>query len=56
MWNRGGCYKGKRILFMSKKGPNQPPYTLTPAILRLVAEISEVIGRLSAQAWGSVDP
>ncbi len=34
---------------MSKKGPHKPPYTLTPAILCLVAEISEVIGRLSAQ-------
>ena len=28
----------------------QPPCTITPTILRLVAEISEVIGRLSAQA------
>lgn len=28
--------------------PNQPPYDRTPAILRLVAEISECIGRYSA--------
>lgn len=34
---------------MSKKGQYQPPYTLTPAIVRLVSEISEAIGRLSAQ-------
>ena len=26
-----------------------PPYTITPAILHLVAEISEALGRLSAQ-------
>ena len=34
---------------MSKKNPYQPPYTITPAILRLVAEIGEAVGRLSAQ-------
>jgi len=35
---------------MSEKKPYQPPNTLTPAILRLVAEICEEIGRLSVQA------
>jgi len=34
---------------MSTQAFYQPPFTLTPAILRLVAEIAEVIGRLSAQ-------
>ena len=31
------------------KSPYQPPYNITPAILNLVAQISEAIGRLSAQ-------
>jgi len=34
---------------MRKKSPYQPPYTITPAILRLVAEVGETVGRLSAQ-------
>jgi len=34
---------------MSTPTPYQPPYTLTPAILRLVAKIAEAIGRLSTQ-------
>lgn len=33
---------------MTKQGTYQPPYTITSAIIRLVAEISETIGRLSA--------
>ncbi len=38
---------------MSNQASCQPPFTLTPAILRLVAEIAEVIGRLSAQVASS---
>jgi Fic family protein len=34
---------------MSNQASYQPPFTLTPAILRLVADIAEAIGRLSAQ-------
>ena len=34
---------------MSEKHSYHPPYTLTTTILRLVAEISELIGRLSGQ-------
>ena len=34
---------------MSNQASYQPPFTLTPVSLRLVAEIAEVIGRLSAQ-------
>ena len=30
--------------------PYAPPYTVTPAIVRLVAEISEAVGRMSAQS------
>jgi len=35
---------------MSNQASYQPPFTLTPVSLRLVAEIAEAIGRLSAQA------
>jgi Fic family protein len=35
---------------MIKKSKYQPPYTITPTILHMVAEIGEAIGRLSAQA------
>lgn len=35
---------------MKSPGSYQPPFTLTASILRLVAGISEVLGRLSAQA------
>ncbi len=34
---------------LNKMDSYQPPYTLTPAILRLVAEVAEAIGRLTAQ-------
>jgi len=34
---------------MSNQASYQPPFTLTPVSLRLVAEIAEAIGRLSAQ-------
>ena len=34
---------------MSTQASYQPPFTLTPVSLRLVAEIAEAIGRLSAQ-------
>ena len=34
---------------MSNQASYQPPFTLTPGSLRLVAEIAEAIGRLSAQ-------
>lgn len=40
---------GRIVVLMSNY---QPPYTLTPDILNLVAEISEAIGRLSTQAEG----
>lgn len=33
---------------MSKKNIFQPPYTITPAIVNLVAQISEAVGRLAA--------
>ncbi|MBU0663414.1 MAG: Fic family protein [Proteobacteria bacterium] len=32
---------------MSNQAPYQPPYTITPAIVNLVAKISETVGRLS---------
>lgn len=35
---------------MKKKSEYQPPHTIPPAILHLVAEIGEAIGRLSAQS------
>lgn len=34
---------------MTAKTAYNPPFTITPAILRMVGEISEVVGRLSAQ-------
>lgn len=34
---------------MTKSTPYQPPYTLTPPIIHLVATIGEALGRLSAQ-------
>lgn len=34
---------------MSGKPDYQPPYTITPAIVNLVAEISEAVGRLTTQ-------
>ena len=38
------------------KGPYQPPYSLTSTILRLVAEISEAIGRYTALADSQLTP
>lgn len=38
------------------KDPYRPPYSLTPTILRLVAEISEVIGRYTALADSQLTP
>jgi hypothetical protein len=35
---------------VNKKSKYQPPYTITPPTLRLLAEIGEALGRLSAQA------
>lgn len=35
---------------------NQPPYTITPAIVNLIAEISETIGRYSALAEQNLTP
>ena len=32
---------------MSEASDTQPPYTITPAIVNLIAEISEAIGRLT---------
>ena len=34
----------------------QPPYTITPTILNLVAEISETIGRYTVLAEQSLTP
>jgi len=34
---------------VKKKSSYQPPYTVTPTIVNLVAQISEAVGRLSAQ-------
>ncbi|MFN7625142.1 MAG: Fic family protein, partial [Acidobacteriota bacterium] len=34
----------------------QPPYTITPAIVHLVAEIGEIIGRYTALAEESLAP
>lgn len=41
---------------MTKNGPYQPPYTLTPLILHLVAETSEAIGRYTALADNQLAP
>ena len=38
------------------KSPYQPPYTLTPAMLRLVAEIGEMVGRYTALAEQALTP
>lgn len=39
---------------MSKPSNYQPPYTITPAIVNLVAEISETIGRYTVLAEQSL--
>lgn len=41
---------------MTRSTPYQPPYSLTPAILRLVAEISEAIGRYAGLADRALTP
>lgn len=41
---------------MNDNSQYQPPYTITPAILNLVAEISEMIGRYSVLAEQSLTP
>ncbi|HSR67564.1 MAG TPA: Fic family protein [Acidobacteriota bacterium] len=41
---------------MSDKGAYRPPYDLTPALLRLVGEIGEEIGRYSALAESRLTP
>lgn len=41
---------------MANQKPYQPPHTITPAILNLVAEISEQIGRYSILAEQSLTP
>jgi len=40
---------------MKTKSTYQPPFTITPLILRLIADISEAVGRISAQADGALD-
>ena len=40
---------------METKNIYQPPYTITPLMLRLIADISEAVGRISAQTEGSLD-
>ncbi len=37
---------------MPNANPYSPPFTVTPAILRLVGKVSEMVGRLSAQQEG----
>ena len=37
---------------MKAKNTYQPPFTITPSILRLIAVISEAVGRISAQTDG----
>ena len=41
---------------MTKKSEYQPPYTITPDILNLVAEISEIIGRYTVLAEQNLTP
>jgi Fic family protein len=41
---------------MTQKHPYQPPYTITPPILRWVAQISEWIGRYTAVAETTLTP
>lgn len=41
---------------MSKKSNYQPPYTITPAIVRLIAEIGEAIGRYILMAEYNMTP
>jgi Fic family protein len=40
---------------MHKKDIYHPPFTITPPILRLVAEVSEAVGRISAQEESVLD-
>jgi Fic family protein len=40
---------------MSKKDAYHPPFTITPSILRLVADISEAAGRISTRAENALD-
>ena len=40
---------------MKTKNTYPPPFTITPSILRLIAEISEAVGRISAQTDGALD-
>ena len=40
---------------MKKESTYQPPFTITPLMLRLIADISEAVGRISAQADRSLD-
>jgi Fic family protein len=44
------------IMPMKDKEKYQPPYTITPAILNLVAEISEIIGRYTVLAEHNLTP
>lgn len=41
---------------MTKKNDYQPPYTITPVILNLVAEIGEIIGRYMVLAEPNLTP
>lgn len=36
--------------------PNEPPFTLTPRVLTLVAEIGEALGRLSTKTGAPAPP
>ena len=40
---------------MSAKSAYQPPVTITPTILGLVADISEEVGRLTARGESALD-
>lgn len=40
---------------MKRESTYQPPFTITPSILRHIAGISEAVGRISAQTDGALD-
>ena len=40
---------------MKKENSYQPPFTITPLMLRIIADISEAVGRISAQTDSALD-
>jgi hypothetical protein len=47
---------GTGSLTTRDKGNYQPPHTITPTILRLVAEIGEAVGRYTVLAEQNLTP